>query len=162
MSSSIYYDINYSDGSFEDQLDEEGPNPLLDLRIVVNGVEIKGAAEDEYHLEDYMGMHIVKLLNSIPMLQDGETIEFRFYSHPQVLLLEPNGAKLSIACISPTKVDKLTDEDKFTISKEAFVQEVLRVAKEFIEKVVEVDEAFAEHDRIRDIEQRMGEIRANK
>jgi len=161
MSNSIHYDIDYRSESFEEQVLEEGPNPLLDLRIVIGDEEIKGAAENESHLDDYMGMHIVKLLDSIPKIQNGNTVEFRFYSHPQTLLLDPNGEQLSLACVSPSKVGGLTDEDMYEVPREAFVQEVLRVAEEFVEKVVNVDKELSNNDTIRDVKQRVAKIREN-
>ena len=161
MSKEFTYLVDYDDEAFEEYLAEVGPEPLLNFRIEVDGEDIAGAPEGEAKMFDYIGMHIARLLGSVPKLRRGEDIQFKFYEQGWALVVEPQDGEVNLVAVTPSKLDDIPADAWYTVSRTAFVEGICRAAEEFVDQVVAVDPSLADHDRIQDIEQRVAEIREN-
>lgn len=152
MSSSFEYVVRYDD-SFEDQVRKGEANPLCDMRIEVNGEDIKGAPEGEYYIDDFAQMHFVNVLSALPEVADGNRVSRHFYSHSSVLVLDPHDSDVSIAVVVANEVDKITPVDMATAEKREVISEIIRAADEFVTKALAINPELETDDGLTELQE---------
>ena len=142
-SDSINLRISF-DQHFAELVGEGNPNPLLDVRVRVGGEWFVGS--EESYAASWMAEWLVSALVVVPDVVSGEKAVLIFRDVGSWLVFEPVDANEQVRlayCHLPGSVENPSQRREFepsvVVSKKAWVSELVRAARKFTFRVVEVN-----------------------
>lgn len=136
----IKWIIDYNE-QFREQVESGEPNPLADLTIRAGEYDLTGSTNDLFYLDDYLYFHFRKLLDAVEDVVQGEDKCLTLYSIPNDIVLRPEDDVVFVSLINSQGERKNVDvpESGVPVTKIAFVEELVQTAKQFHDKVVEIN-----------------------
>lgn len=156
------YRIQYG-GSFQKQVRDGNPNPLLGIKIIVNGNDLTGAPADreEYYTKDYMNYNLANILRQLPGLADGEQLQIKFYEQSRDLILSPTNDEVDIGFISGYKFEEGKTPEYERTSKSGLITEFIQTAEEFRERIIQTNPDLDNHEEVTNLVEAIEEAKAS-
>lgn len=162
MAEPIHNDINLTikfDDDFERQVTGDGRayNPRVSLGIDAGDVSLSGP--EQGYTGVYLTNFLGEALEAVGCVENGEKKTIKTGDGPAYIVLEPRDDEAVVVtkCFSKGSAEnpdeRLPVEPHAVVTKEAFIEEVIRLANESLEKIFNANEDVRNHRQIRELQE---------
>lgn len=162
MTESIHHELKLTvefDDDFRRQVPGSGRvyNPRVSLGIDAGDVSLSGP------VQGYTGVYLTNFLGealaAIESTESGDKKTIKTGDGPAYIVLEPRDDEAVVVtkCFSKGSAEnpdeRLPVEPHAVVTKEAFVEEVIRLANESLERILDANEDVRDHRQIRELQE---------
>lgn len=151
---------------FTEQVVEEGHHdPYGHLKIRVNGAYLIGS--EDTNVGVWMTTDLIRLLAQTEAIFAGEKDVVAFDNGPSYLVAEPvdDAETVNVTqCLLYSGVEdpdkRLPIEETFTVSKQAWTEELVRVSEEYLEEVTELNSDIEDNQYVQELRSEITDAKA--
>ena len=129
------------------------------IHIEVDGTPISSRSKDVYNVDDYVDANLKKMLRAVVKIVDGELGRVPFWAVPLELRYSPaedgvpDVVRVSLTYEDGRSFIEEVPDKGLLVSTEAVIEETLRVSREFLEAILEIDPGIEQKDHVQEFEE---------
>lgn len=148
-SSAVQIEIEYAENFRQKVRDENDADPFGHLKVTVDGAYLIGT--DDTYVGVWLSEDLARLLATTEAIITSSETMLTFRNGPSYLVIEPHDDAVDLThCLhlegAENPEERWEMEETFTVSKRAWVVELIRVSEEYYDDVLELNPGLEEED----------------